>query len=198
MLDHPCYMADLLRAVHGPEEALVRAAGCTSTRLDRLALIKAALKTARADCQDGWALIVAAEGGHEAVVRLLLGWREHAPRADCRSGQALIEAAAYGHEAVVRLLLGWREHAPRADCRDGHALILAAEWGHEAVVHLLLQHWQLPTLISAAITEAALRTLASRVVSAARSVVGGEDYRSKADVMAVVRDYSEMMAILPA
>ncbi len=137
MLDHPSHMADLLRAVHGPEEALVRAAGCTSKRMDRIALVMATLKTARADCKDGEALVRAALYGHEAVVRLLLEWKENAPRADCQDGEALILAAAYGEEFVVRLLLEWKEHAPRADCHNGQALIEAAFRGHEAVVRLV-------------------------------------------------------------
>ncbi len=57
MLDHPIYMADLLRGVHGPEEALVRAAGCHSTRMDKTTLMKELLKTARADCLNGQAVI---------------------------------------------------------------------------------------------------------------------------------------------
>ncbi len=139
MLDHPSHMADLLRAVHGPEEALVRAAGCTSKRVDRIALLQAALKTARADCWDGEPLVRAAGSGHEDAVRLLLEWRENAPRADCQDGEALISAAAYGEESLVRLLLEWREHAPRADCRQGLALICAARHGHTPIIRLLLE-----------------------------------------------------------
>ncbi len=139
MLDCPEHMAAVLRIIHGPEEALMRAVHCGSQRIDRLALVRAALKTARADCQDGYALIRAAANGHEDTVRLLLEWREHAPRADCRDGQALISAAMNGHEVVVRLLLEWREHAPRADCQGGDALISAAMGGHEVVVRLLLE-----------------------------------------------------------
>ncbi len=93
MLDHPSYMADLLGAVHGPEVALVvRAASCTSKLANKITLVKAALETVRADCKDG--------EGIEAVVRLPLECKKHAPRADCRGcyvgsqdGEALVEAA---------------------------------------------------------------------------------------------------------
>ncbi len=139
MLDQPTCMADLLRVVHGPEEALVRAASCAaSKRVDRLALLKAALKTARADCKNGLALVKVAANGDETMVRLLLEWKEHAPRANCRDDEALVRAAGGGHEAVVRLLLEWKEHAPRADCWVGEALVRAAGGGHEAVFRLLL------------------------------------------------------------
>ena len=40
-----------------------------------------------ADCRGGQALVEAAGGGHEAVVRLLLTWPHSAPAADCQNGQ---------------------------------------------------------------------------------------------------------------
>ena len=57
----------------------------------------------RADCLEGEALVRAAGGGHEVVVRLLLRWQQHAPAADCKDGEALIRAAGGGHESIVRL-----------------------------------------------------------------------------------------------
>ncbi len=64
----------------------------------------------QAACNNGLALVMAAEYGHGAVVKLLL--REHAPRADCQNGRAfvmaaraLVMAARNGHEAVVLQLL---------------------------------------------------------------------------------------------
>ena len=128
----PDHLARLLLEVHGPDEALMRAMRCTNIAVDRCDLVRAVLRLpgVRADCQDGAALFQASARGCEEVVRLLLGWKEHAPRADCRDGLALVRAAAGGHEAVVRLLLGWGEHAPRADCHKGQALFSAAQGCH--------------------------------------------------------------------
>ena len=136
----PDRLARLLLKVHGPDQALERAVCCTSAAVDRCDLIRAVLRLpgVRADCQDGTALVQASARGCQAVVRLLLGWEEHAPRADCLDGRALLEAAEGGHEAVVRLLLGWEEHPPQADCQQGQVLVVAAGGGHEAVVRLLL------------------------------------------------------------
>ena len=58
----------------------------------------------RADCQDGEALVVAAEYGHEGVVRLLLGWDRHAPRPDCQGGIAMQRAEENGHLGVAAAL----------------------------------------------------------------------------------------------
>lgn len=94
----------------------------------------------RADAGNGRALVSAAQGGHEGVVRMLLQWPGgHAPFADCREGEALVRAAQGGHLAVVRLLLSWPHHAPRPDCIDGQALVEAAGQGHLDVARLLLQ-----------------------------------------------------------
>ena len=125
----PDHLARLLLEVHGSDQALMR---CTSMTVDRCDLIRAVLKLPgiRADCLYGAVLVQASARGCEKVVRLLLGWEEHAPRADCRDGETLVTAAEGGHEAVMRLLLGWEEHAPRADCRDGEALVRAARGGH--------------------------------------------------------------------
>ena len=84
------------------------------------------------------ALVRAAAGGHEGVVRTLLTWPRAAPAADCQDGQALVCGAAGGHETVVRFLLSWPVHPPRADCQDGAALAWAAAGGHETVVRFLL------------------------------------------------------------
>ncbi len=67
LMSHEHLHALLLEA-HGPEGALVQASRCTSQRVDKLALIRTALKNARADCRKGHALIVAAESGNEASV----------------------------------------------------------------------------------------------------------------------------------
>ena len=135
----PTHLARLLSAVHGPEQALFKAVRCFSKAVEPCALVKLLLKEARADCQQGHALVIAAFYGNPAVARLLLEWPEHAPRADCQDGRALVLAATEGHEAMVQLLLGWTEHAPRADSQQGEALVGAAQNGHSATARLLLE-----------------------------------------------------------
>ena len=83
----------------------------------------------------------AAEGGHEAVVKLLLDERADLD-VNCkdRNGRtALLWAAEKGHEAVVQQLLEKRDDLD-VNCKDGDgwtALLRAAANGDEAVVKLL-------------------------------------------------------------
>jgi ankyrin repeat protein len=87
---------------------------------------------------------LAAEKGHEAVVKLLLAKDDVDPDSKDRlfGQKPLSWAAGNGHEAVVKLLLekdgvdpdsngGWLDRTP---------LSWAAENGHEAVVKLLLNN----------------------------------------------------------
>jgi ankyrin repeat protein len=79
----------------------------------------------------------AAEGGHEAVVRLLLekGAAIESNDSICRT--PLWWAVKGGHQAIVRLLL---EKGAAIESKDNFGrtpLSLAAEGGHEAVVRLL-------------------------------------------------------------
>lgn len=113
-------------------------------------------------------LCLAAEAGHDDVVRTILGWPDvpdmhlvdRHPLLACAAraghdrvvrtvlewakdqtldmGHALAMAAHGGHDAVVRTLLGWPRQAPRADVADGWALVLAIHGSHEAVVRTLL------------------------------------------------------------
>ncbi len=92
----------------------------------------------RADCQENLALRLAARGGHDNVLRLLLSTPITAPRADCMNGEALLEAARSGKASTVRLLLEWPHNAPRADSQGGNAIVLAAAGGHEEIVWLLM------------------------------------------------------------
>jgi hypothetical protein len=94
-------------------------------------------------------------------VRLLLGWREHAPYAD---GQSLVAAARGGCESLVQLLLdspqpsratfkgdpslGWmipQSGMPRSHVWETQAFVAAAERGHESVVRLLLEKTEAAT-----------------------------------------------------
>jgi ankyrin repeat protein len=82
----------------------------------------------------------AAENGHEAVVKLLLGEEGVEVDSKDRSGQIPLSwAAGNGHEAVVKLLLekeGVEVDSKGRYCRT--PLSWAAGNGHEAVVKLLL------------------------------------------------------------
>ena len=82
----------------------------------------------------------AAEKGHEAVVKLLLGTgRVDADTKDDRTRTPLSRAARKGHEAVVKLLLATgKVNADGKDKRGRTPLSWAAEKGHEAVIKLLL------------------------------------------------------------
>ena len=95
----------------------------------------------RVDDKRRTALMWAAHGGHEAVVRLLLekGADVHAKDTNAGDETALHEAAHYGHEAVVRLLL---EKGSDVDAKTSFgwtALSAASRRGYEAVVRLLLE-----------------------------------------------------------
>lgn len=95
-----------------------------------------------ADCCGGEALVEAARGGHEAVVRMLLSQCRHAARADCQDGLALVAAAGGGHEAVVRLPASL---SPRmwqgVTAKGGLAVTEAAKGGHRAIFQLLTRCW---------------------------------------------------------
>ncbi len=111
----------LTSQIHGPEKAAVRAAVCSSRRMDRLALMRAALKRTR--CVSGlvYGSGQAERGRGRLLLLLTLGsalYPHSTPhydhlRADCDGGSVLVSAAGAGSEDVVRLLLEWKEHAPK-------------------------------------------------------------------------------------
>jgi ankyrin repeat protein len=85
---------------------------------------------------------MAAEGGHEAVVKLLLATREVDVDSKDNKGQTpLLQAVGRGHLAIVERLL--QEKAEVNTMAAGYnrrtALQAAAEEGHLAVVERLLQ-----------------------------------------------------------
>ncbi|WAO96059.1 Hypothetical protein NCS54_01372000 [Fusarium falciforme] len=83
-------------------------------------------------------LLLAAEKGHEAVVRLLLDRGAHTEAAYNDSRTPLSQAAENGREAVVRLLLDRGAHIEAVDNYGRTPLWWAAAEGHEAIVRLLL------------------------------------------------------------
>ena len=91
------------------------------------------------DGQGMTALIWAASGGHEAIVRLLL---ENGADIEGKGrwGQAVIAAAENGHGAIVRLLWNKGTNIKAKNRYKAIALIDAADSGHEAVVRLLLEN----------------------------------------------------------
>lgn len=85
-------------------------------------------------------LMVAAQEGQEAVVRLLL--QRHAQVHACNPGglTVLHLAAAGGHERVVSLLLRSGADSSRT-CQGGSTALMNASWaGHLGVVQQLLRH----------------------------------------------------------
>ncbi|RYP74287.1 hypothetical protein DL771_003108 [Monosporascus sp. 5C6A] len=81
----------------------------------------------------------AAEGGHEAVVRLFLKRGAHSEAADKEGRTPLLWAAVRGYGAVMQLLLDRDAHIETADNGGRTPLLMAAKNGHEAVVRLLLE-----------------------------------------------------------
>ena len=86
------------------------------------------------------ALMLAAQGGHEAVAQLLLQHSADVAAARNDGATALMYAALGGHEAVAQLLLQHGADVAAASNNGFTALMLAAQGGHEAVAQLLLQH----------------------------------------------------------
>ena len=83
----------------------------------------------------------AANGGHEAVVKMLLERDDVKPDTADRYGETpLFKAGEEGHEGVVKMLLergGVNLNA--ADDRGETILFRAASWGCEGIVKLLLE-----------------------------------------------------------
>ncbi|KAJ7434165.1 ankyrin repeat-containing domain protein [Mycena latifolia] len=86
-------------------------------------------------------LISASEGGHIAVVKMLLQHGVDVDAFDRAGDTALTKASLGGHDTMVKLLF---EHGADAEARTrfagGTALTIASEYGHSAVVKHLLEH----------------------------------------------------------
>ena len=86
-------------------------------------------------------LSLAAENGHDGVVKLLLEQEGVSPdRPDIHGQTPLSWAARNGHDGVVKLLLGREDVSPdKPNNYDKTPLLLAAKNGHDGVVKLLLE-----------------------------------------------------------
>ena len=115
--------------------------GCVEITVALLKTNKWAMQAS--DFNGNMALVLAANQGHEGVVRVLLEQRDiYANIPDTKYGQTpLLLAAENGHEGVVRMLLGRSDVNPdRADVEnDRTPLSCAAENGYEGVVRMLLE-----------------------------------------------------------
>lgn len=98
----------------------------------------------RADTEMVWqgntALMHAANGGQQAVSRLLLEHGANVGAADSGGTTALMRAALGGHVAVVQLLLEHGADVKATETDGTTALMHSALAGHEAVVKLLLEN----------------------------------------------------------
>lgn len=86
------------------------------------------------------ALEMAAAGGHEKVVRLLIKSKANI---NCKSSfydPALRAASLHGHEKIVQLLIGSKADVNYQRGGNGTALQAAALGGHERVVRLLINN----------------------------------------------------------
>jgi len=93
------------------------------------------------DCFRSTALSLAAEAGHEEVVKILLGREEVNPSAEDKFGATpLSYAATKGREGTVKILLRRQEVNPDKPDNDGRTpLLYAAHYGQEGVVKILLE-----------------------------------------------------------
>jgi len=91
----------------------------------------------------GWIapLVWAVEGGHEAVIKLLLEREDVNPNTtDWRGWTPIFRAASKGNERVVKLLLERGDVDPNTVDHDEDTPVSWAAWyGHEGIVKMLLE-----------------------------------------------------------
>jgi hypothetical protein len=104
-----------------------------------MALLKGRYNLDSKDSYGRTPLSLAAENGHEAVVKLLLERGAELETKDERHQTPLLLAAWCGHEAVVKLLLEKGAELESKDNNGQTPLSYAAENGQDAVVKLLLE-----------------------------------------------------------
>jgi ankyrin repeat protein len=96
----------------------------------------------RADNHDRTPFMLACEGGHLGIVRLLVQHMggQGLDSASKNGWTSLCYAAYAGHEEVVKFLLSNGAQALRADNHDRTPFMLACKGGHMGAVRLLAQH----------------------------------------------------------
>lgn len=130
---HEAMLPALVHGEFAAVDALIRRGGADVTLVvaaatGRFDEARRALSAANSEDRHR-ALALAAQHGHEEIVRLLLDAGEDANRYNptgCHAHSTPLHQAAYaGHEAVVRLLV---ERGARFDIRDGQWHATAIEW----------------------------------------------------------------------
>lgn len=114
-------------------------------------LLKSGVDVNREDESDefgGSPLHLAAGGGHEVVVKLLLAAGARPNEANIRGATPLHWATEHGHEAVVKVLLDAGVNPDGADRVGFTPLHFASAEGHVAAVTLLLSRGANPTLVN--------------------------------------------------
>ena len=93
-----------------------------------------------AEFEDGTLLMNAAQGGQEAVVRMLLQRGASVNLQDSLGGTALMDAAIEGRTTIVQALLDAKADASLQDENGYTALVFAEHHKHNATAQLLRQH----------------------------------------------------------
>ncbi|CAM1508997.1 Fc.00g027360.m01.CDS01 [Cosmosporella sp. VM-42] len=124
---------------HNGRTALHLAAVAGKLDMSKLLANELGVKKEAKDQWGGTPLHCAAEGGHEAIVRLLVELGADKEAKDQEGGTPLHYAARGGHEAIMRLLVELGADKEAKDQWGGTPLHCAARGGHEAIVRLLVE-----------------------------------------------------------
>jgi hypothetical protein len=100
-------------------------------------------------------LMAAANGGHEAMVRMLLRRGASVNLRNSGGSTALMGAAANGHTTIVQALLDAKADASLGDIDGSTALMWAEQRKHTETAQLLQQHAKRQTEAAAAVVRAA-------------------------------------------
>jgi ankyrin repeat protein len=139
-----------------------------------------------AEFEDGTLLMNAAQGGQEAVVRMLLQRGASVNLQDSLGGTGLICAAVNGHTTTVQVLLEAKADASLQTTNGSTALRYAEHYKHTAAAQLLRQHTERQAADAAAVaTKAAPSTAtagsAAAVMDKALIAAGNGDAQAVAE-----------------